>query len=159
MNVEQLMARTVHSSRPDDSLRRAAETMWKNDCGWLPVCRGDGSIEVVGVITDRDICMCGMFRDTPLGQLRVSEAMQSHVRTCRPGDSLADAEQAMREARVRRLPVVDDQGLLIGMISLADLAHEAERELAAETREITEEEIGGTLAAICEPHGQRVAAA
>lgn len=159
MNVEQLMARTVHSCGPDDSLRQAAETMWKNDCGWLPVCRGDGPKQILGVITDRDICMCGMFRDRPLGELRVSEAMASDVKACRASDTLADAEQLMREARVRRLPVVDDQGLLLGMISLADMAYEAERELAAQTREITEQEIGGTLAAICEPHGRQIAAA
>lgn len=159
MRVEQLMARPVHYCGPEDTLRHAAQMMWHHDCGWLPVCRGDGTPQVVGVITDRDICMCGMFQNKAPGELRVSEAMARNARSCRPSDSLADAEQIMRDTRVRRLPVIDDEGALAGMISLADLAYEAQREDTSATREITESEIGGTLAAICAPLHRGIAAA
>jgi len=115
------------------------------------VAGGDGVIRVVGVITDRDICMCALFQNKPLQELRVSDAMANQVHTCRPSDSLADAEKVMRETRIRRLPVIDDTDALVGMISLADLAQEAARERAAASEEITETEVGDTLAAICEP--------
>jgi CBS domain-containing protein len=132
--------------------------MWDHDCGCLPVSSGDGVERVVGVITDRDICMSALFQNKPLRELRVADAMAKHVQVCRPGDSLADAEMAMREARIRRLPVVDTDDVLVGIISLADLAQEAARERAATTREITESEVGDTLATICEPVHRELAA-
>jgi CBS domain-containing protein len=151
MRVEQLMARPVQSCRAEDTLARAAQLMWDHDCGSLPVCGGDGVTRVVGVITDRDICMCALFQNKALQELRVSEAMAKHVQLCRSGDSLADAEKTMREARIRRLPVVNDEDALVGMISLADLAQEAARERATTSQEITDTEVGDTLAAICAP--------
>jgi CBS domain-containing protein len=132
--------------------------MWDHDCGCLPVSSGDGVERVVGVITDRDICMSALFQNKPLRELRVADAMAKHVQVCRPRDSLADAEMAMREARIRRLPVVDTDDVLVGIISLADLAQEAARERAATTREITESEVGDTLATICEPVHRELAA-
>jgi CBS domain-containing protein len=102
--------------------------------------------------------MCALFQDKPLRDLRVSEAMAKQVRVCRPSDSLADAEKTMRETRIRRLPVVDEQGMLVGMVSLADLAQEAARERAATRQEITDTEVGDTLAAICKPIGRQLAA-
>jgi CBS domain-containing protein len=102
--------------------------------------------------------MCCFFKTKPLQDLRVSEAMSKQVQVCRPGDSLADARKIMREARIRRLPVVDGQGALVGMISLADLAQEAARERAATTQEITEGDVGDTLAAICKPLHRQLAA-
>ena len=157
MRVEQLMARPVQCCRSEDTLARAAQLMWDHDCGCLPVCGGDSVARVVGVITDRDICMCALFQNKPLQELRVSEAMAKQVQACRPSDSLADAEKMMREARIRRLPVVDKDAL-VGMISLADLAQEAVRERAATSQEITETEVGDTLAAICEPLHRQLAA-
>jgi CBS domain-containing protein len=159
MRVEQLMARPVQCCRPEDSLARAAQLMWDHDCGCLPVCGGDGITRVVGIITDRDICMRALFQGKPLQELRVSEAMAKQVHVCRPSESLADAEKTMREARIRRLPVVDEQNALVGMISLADLAQEAARERSATSQEITETEVGDTLAAICVPPHREVAAA
>src|SRR5690606_19878396 len=158
MRVEQLMARPVQSCRAEDTLARAAQLMWNRDCGCLPVVSGDGIERVVGMITDRDICMCALFNSKTLSELRVFDAMSRHLYTCRPSDKLADVERKMRDARIRRLPVIDDSGALVGMISLADLAQEAARERAATSREISESEVGDTLAAICEPlHRQLVA--
>lgn len=158
MQVEQLMARPVECCRPEDTLARAAQLMWDHDCGCLPVCGGDGAARVVGVITDRDISMCALFQDKPLRELRVSEAMAKQVQVCRASDTLADAEKTMREARIRRLPVVDEEGTLVGIISLADLAQEAARERTASKQEITETEVGDTLAVICAPLHRELAA-
>jgi CBS domain-containing protein len=157
MRVDQLMTRQVQSCGPDDMLDRAAQIMWDNDIGCLPVCSGDGANRVVGVITDRDICMSAMFKRKPLRELRVSDAMAHQVLTCRPSDSLTEVERIMREARIRRLPAVDAQGALLGMVTLADLAREAARESTAGKQEITEMEVGDTLAAICEPRRQLAA--
>lgn len=158
MHVEQLMARQVESCRPQDTLERAAQLMWNRDCGCLPVCAADGSAKAVAMITDRDIAMCALFQAKPLRELRVALAMSRQLRVCGPGDELAQAESAMRAARIRRLPVVDEQGELIGLISLADLAEEAARERSNERRQITDAEVGDTLAAVCEPAGRSVAA-
>ena len=151
MRVQDLMSRQTQSCRPDDTLESAAQLMWSGDCGCLPVCAGNGSSRVSGMITDRDICLSALFQGKPLKELRVQSAMSKSVETCRPSDSLAQAEKLMRNARVRRLPVLDEHDSLVGMISLADLAREATRELAKQRREITEAEVGDTLAAICHP--------
>ena len=155
MRVEQIMTRQVSSCSPDTSLAEAAQLMWDHDCGCLPVCTGNGASRVAGVITDRDICMAALFKAQPLYELRVADAMSRQLQACRPADSLIDAENTMRKARVRRLPVIDEQGLLLGMISLADLAREAARENHSPKQEITEMEVGDTLAAICQPSTTR----
>jgi CBS domain-containing protein len=159
MRIEQIMSRPVQCCAPQDTLARAGQLMWDHDCGCLPVCEGDGAaLRVLGVITDRDICMCGLFQGKALPELRVSDAMSKRALTCTPNDSVATAEKKMREAKVRRLPVVDQAGMLVGMISLADLAYEAARERASSTPEISEREVGDTLAVICEPLHRQIAA-
>ena len=158
MLVENLMTRQVQSCQVGDSLAHAAQLMWQHDCGAIPVCAGDGAQRVVGVITDRDICMSALFEGKPLKDLRVNEAMSKSVTTVRPSDSLAQAERVMRDSHIRRLPVIDHDGALIGMISLADLAREAIRERSHPRKEVTENDIGNTLAAICEPPRHPLAA-
>lgn len=155
MRIEQLMSRQVRSCGPEDTLDTAARAMWDHDCGALPVCGEDGSSRLVGIITDRDICMSALFQGKPLHELRVSEAMSREVRVCQPGDSPAEVEQMMRSERIRRVPVADDEGNVIGIVSLADLAREAERQQSSSTQEITETEVGDTLAAIVEPGGRQ----
>jgi CBS domain-containing protein len=151
MPVEQVMTRPVHCCRPEDTLARAAQLMWDYDCGCLPVIGSNGAERVVGMVTDRDVCMCALFEGSPLGAIKVSRAMAKQVQAWRPDDSLADAERVMREARVRRLPVVDEIDMLVGMVSLADVAQAAERESRAEHPEITPLEIGTTYAEISRP--------
>jgi CBS domain-containing protein len=147
MKVEQLMTKEVACCRPDDSLDDAARIMWERDCGFVPVTEGEGR-HVVGVVTDRDLCMAAYFRGASLKAIPVREVMSTGVRSCRPGDEVSEAEATMRAAQVHRLPVVDDADQLLGLLSLADLAREAAREAGSRRREVTEAEIGGTLAAI-----------
>jgi CBS domain-containing protein len=149
MQVNEIMTRQVQSCRPDDSLDRAAQLMWDYDCGCLPVCDGDGAGRTIGVITDRDVCMAALFQGKPLRELRVREAMAQQLLACQPQHSLEQAERTMRNARVRRLPVIDDRGALIGMLSLADIAREAAAERSQAKRQVTEVEVNNTLAAIC----------
>src|SRR5512139_907234 len=158
MRVDTIMSRQIASCAPHDSLERAAQLMWEHDCGCLPVCQGDGTVGLVGIITDRDICMSAMFQGKPLKELRVDTAMAHSVQTCRPEESLADAERKMQEARVRRLPVTAEDGTLLGLISMADLAREATRQARSPRHELSSGEVCSTLAAICSATGNQLAA-
>ena len=159
MDVGKVMTVQVQYCAAEDSLERAARLMWDNDCGCLPVCsRDDGGARTVGLITDRDICMCALFEHQPLSELRVGQAMTRRVLSCRPSDSLEQAERVMQDGRIRRLPVLSAEGKLLGIVSLADLARAAAREgRPVIGRDSLQSEVGQTLAAICAPRGQSAA--
>lgn len=151
MQVDQLMTRQVQCCQPEDRLQRAAQLMWDHDCGCLPVSGDNGTNKIMGMITDRDIAMCALFQGKPLSELMVGDAMTREVLTCRPESAVADAEKLMRDGKIRRLPVVDQDDCVVGVISLADLAQEAAREATISAKEITADDVGDTLAAICVP--------
>jgi len=136
--------------------------MWETDCGCVPIVeKEEGGPRVIGMITDRDICMAGYTQGRPLSAIRVDSAMAKQLHTCRPTDSIEEALNILRTHQVRRLPVVDNGGRLVGMLSLADAAREAVREHGRKGREVTEAGIGEVLEAICVsrgPHGVAVAA-
>ena len=119
-NVRTLMSVNVRSCTPGDSLNRAAQLMWDGDCGCVPVV--DDSGRVVGLITDRDICMASYTQGKSLAELPVEGFMSKQVHGCGPDESVGDALGLMTEHRLRRLPVQDVSGKLIGMLSLADVA-------------------------------------
>ena len=119
MRVEKVMTPKVWSCCPDDSLNHAAWAMWERDCGCIPVVDDQGS--VVGMITDRDIAMAALIQGEPLRDLRVSSAMSRDVATIGQKQSVSDAESIMSERQVRRLPVVDADGRLAGVLSLRDI--------------------------------------
>ena len=152
MRIDQIMTQDVCTCPQDDSLEHAAQLMWERDCGCLPVCNSEGgATRVVGLITDRDICMCALFQHKPLSEIHVSDAMSKQVLACQPSDPITAAEKVMAQGQIRRLPVLDEQRTLVGIVSLSDVAREAERETADAQPEISEMEVGGTLAAICQP--------
>jgi CBS-domain-containing membrane protein len=151
MKVEKLMTRSVATCGPQDTLDYAASLMWQNDCGCLPVIHINGTAQVCGMITDRDICMSALFKGKALGELRVEDAMAKDLQTCQPGDTLAVVERKMQNSRIRRLPVVDEAGALVGIVSMADLASAAARLQYGQRRDIPGSEVTTTLAAICKP--------
>ena len=118
MRVKDLMTRDVESARPDHTLQQVARMMADGDFGAAPVCEGD---RLVGVVTDRDIAVrgvaAGMSLDTP-----VRDIMSGDLKTVREDDAAADVYSAMAHAQVRRLPVVDGDGRLCGIVAMADLA-------------------------------------
>lgn len=126
MKVRDLMSSPVHTCRPQDSLARAAQLLWQHDCGVLPVVDRDG--KVGAAITDRDICMGAWSRGQGLDALRVADSMSKTVVTCRAEDDLGVAAEVMGKHQVHRLPVVDEQGKAIGLLSLNDMAVAAERD-------------------------------
>jgi CBS-domain-containing membrane protein len=103
----------------------------------------------IGMLTDRDVCMAAYTRGVALSELSVSGAMSNGVRTCKPNDSLRSLMDAMATHQVRRMPVVDDEGRLVGIATLADIARlaQAPSVLSHEARVW----VPGVLAGISEP--------
>jgi len=146
MRVEQLMTRNVASCRLGDSLNCAARLMWEHDCGCVPIADGRG--KVVGIVTDRDVCMAAYTQGKALGDIPVTVAMTPAVVTCAPDESVEDAEAQMGENRIRRLPVVQD-GQLVGILSLNDVALAAKDGRRSKDR-ISAVDVARTLATISE---------
>lgn len=119
MRVDERMSKTIHSCRSGDSLATAAKAMSEHDCGCVPVVDDRG--HVLGMLTDRDICMAALTSGLSLQALLVDKFMTVNVASARPSDSLVGAEMVMRARGVRRLPVLDDQDRIIGMLSCNDL--------------------------------------
>jgi CBS domain-containing protein len=152
MTIEPLMTRHVHYCRPDHTLDYAASRMWDHDCGCLPVCVDDGEPRVIGMLTDRDICMAALFQGKPLHELKVADAMSRDIRVAKIDDRPEDVELLMRETKIRRVPVTDESGGLVGIVSLADFARAAHgRGVSHDTEAMAERDVGHTLAVICEP--------
>src|SRR5579863_2881296 len=145
MNVFEVMTRHVFCCRREDSLASAAALMWVHDVGCVPVVNDDGA--VVGMITDRDICMAAYTRGARLENVDIASVMSRQVHVCSPGQSVAKAEEVMRLDRVRRTPVIDDRGALLGILSLGDLAREAVAQKRRRHGERLDEEVTTTLAA------------
>lgn len=152
MRIEQLMNKPAITCGQDDSLNTAARLMWENDCGALPVVGDDG--RVVGVLTDRDICMAAYTQGRPLHAIHAVTAMAKEIFSCHPDESIEAAERLMTDKRVRRLPVVDSENRPVGVLSLNDLARDA---TSSRKEDGAQREVVKTLAAICQPrpHGTR----
>jgi CBS domain-containing protein len=119
MKVQDIMTGDVETCSPESDLAAAAVIMWKRDCGSVPVV--DESRRVVGMITDRDICMAVATRNKLASMIKVSEVISGRVYACAPDDSIRDALETMQSAQLRRLPVVDDEGTLHGILSINDV--------------------------------------
>ena len=150
MNISHLMTTDVKSCGQNDNLQRAAQIMWENDCGVVPVV--DAENRVVGMITDRDVCMGAYTQGLPLRLIAVSSAMSKQVHSVRENDALEAVETMMRQARIRRVPVLDGSGHLRGILSMNDVARHGHRSAGRNTNGLSGDSIVQTLAAICEPH-------
>ncbi len=146
MKVKEVMVEEVKFCGPGDSLNRAAQIMWENDCGCVPVINEES--RVVGMLTDRDICMAAYTQGATLSSIPVSSVMSRKLFACRPSDDVPTAERIMREHQVRRLPVTDKEAKLIGIVSLTDIARAMGTTLSAAGKA----KVADTLVDICAPH-------
>lgn len=146
MLVKDLMSTDPVTVSPDHTLEEAAGAMWDHDIGALPVVAGGQ--QALGMITDRDICMGAYTQGKGLHDIRVGEVMSTAVLGCLATDTVAHAEQIMQRGQVRRLPVADEEGRLVGMVSLNDIAR-ASRQRARDG--VRADEVAATLAAIGVP--------
>jgi len=135
MKVKELMTQDPATLGPNATIGEAATLMKQEDCGSIPIV-DDGRL--VGIVTDRDIVVRAIAAGKEPKRTRISEIMSADPITVRPDDSVDEAEQAMRERQVRRLPVVED-GRLVGIIVTAQLArNESERETGETIKDISE---------------------
>ena len=124
MKVKDVMMGTPYCVMLQANLGTATELMWRGNCGFLPVV--DAAKKVCGVVTDRDICVALGTRNQTAGEVRVEEIVQRKVYACNQEDDVHMALQSMREGHVRRLPVVDREGNLAGVVSMDDILLHAE---------------------------------
>jgi CBS domain-containing protein len=156
MKVGQLMSRTVQPCHPGDALDSAARIMWERDCGCVPVvAEEEGGSRVVGMLTDRDVCMAAYTQGRPLHSIDVASAMSKNVCSCRETDSLGVALNVLRTNQLHRLPVVDADDHLVGVLSLADIAREADRERGRPRADVKDDDVARATEAISRPHAPR----
>jgi CBS domain-containing protein len=122
----------VFAISPDASLGEVVQKLVKYNCGSLVVCEGEDCTRMVGIISERDILRAWATRQSSLDPLRVSEIMTREVTTCAPNDSVQDAMGMMTERRIRHLPIVDDRGDLVGIVSIGDLVKHQHDQLTME---------------------------
>lgn len=148
MKVKEIMTPNVEAIWLTESLADAAELMWKHDCGVLPVIK-DGR-KVIGLITDRDICMAAVMRDSKPSAVSIEEVMTGQVYSVDPDDNVDQALKAMQEHKVRRLPVINAEGELEGILSMNDVVLHAGASDDATTESIDYGDIVKTFQAICQ---------
>ena len=148
MKVRDVMTQQPKCCGPDTNLAAAAELMWDNDCGVLPMTV-EGKL--AGIVTDRDICIALGTRNRPASEIAVKDVATREVQTCGPKDDVHEAMTIMRRARVHRLPVIGDGGKLEGIVALNDLVLAAERKHG----DIHYEEVMSTIKAVSEHRGHK----
>lgn len=146
MKVQDVMTRDVQCCGPDTNLAAAAKMMWDSDCGALPVLNVQG--QVMSMITDRDICMATATKNKPPADITVWETVSGKAYTCRTDDDVHTALDIMKRERVRRLPVVDDDGILQGIVAMNDLVLAAEETNGKKKPALSFEDVMRTLKAI-----------
>ena len=119
MKVSEIMTRDVRVASPSDDLQRAAQIMEKHDFGLLPVGEND---RLVGMLSDRDITIRAVARGLSPGASTVRDIMSTEVKYVYDDESVQDAAKSMSELQVRRLPVLNRDKRLVGIVSLGDLA-------------------------------------
>lgn len=146
MQAKEIMSSDPQCCTRDDTLRDAARMMADTDCGCLPVVEDKAGKRVIGVLTDRDIAIRGVARGkTP--DSKVNDVMSPAPACCSADDDVEVVEKIMIEKQVRRVPVVDADGRVVGMIAQADLARD--------NRAASDREVGRIVEKISEPTGGR----
>ena len=123
MKVKDVMNPDAKSIWITESLADAAKLMWQNDCGILPIIK-DGQ-KVVGMITDRDICMGTAMKDANPSSISVEEVMSGKVFAATLDEEVEEALEMMKAHKVRRLPVINEEGELAGILSMNDIVLKA----------------------------------
>jgi CBS domain-containing protein len=142
MRARDIMSTPPHTCGPETDLATVAKLMWDHDCGFVPVLDASGA--VAGVVTDRDICIATATRRLLPEHLTAAQTMATPVQTCKSDDILNDVLATMRRFQVRRIPVIDADGRLQGVISLNDIVLASTQKRSPQASEVV-----STMAAIC----------
>ena len=137
MKISKIMSSDVQIISPDDTIQTAAQKMEQADVGFLPVGEND---RLVGMLTDRDIALRAVAAGKDPKSTKVRDVMTEKVLYCHDGDDIEEAASNMAEMQVRRLPIVDDDKRLVGVLSIGDIAFRHKATTA-----------GKTLGGVCSP--------
>lgn len=148
MKVKEIMTANAKACTLTDNLADAARLMWEADCGILPVVAEGG--KVVGLITDRDICMAGMTKGRNESNIAVEDVISGKVFTCKPEDDIQSALNTIRDNKVRRLPVVTTDGKLAGMLSMNDVILKAAEVGDKKATGLSYSDVVNTYKSICQ---------
>lgn len=138
--VNEIMSTNVQMISPEATLRQAAQMMLELDMGALPVCRGT---TLLGMVTDRDITIRGVAAGLSPDLACVSDVMTKDLEFCTEDQDTEDVMHTMGHAQVRRLPVVNVDGELVGIVSLGDMARRQPGPVDQTVREISEPPVAG----------------
>jgi CBS domain-containing protein len=127
--VSEVMTRGVRTMAPGETVMKAAQAMQELDVGAIPVCDGQ---TLVGMVTDRDIVLRGVAQGCAADRTPLSDVMSRDTRWCFEDQPVDEVMQQMRDAQIRRVPVVDREKHLVGMLSLGDVATQADSREAGE---------------------------
>lgn len=117
--ISEVMTRDVEVIAPDDTVQHAAQLMDELNVGSLPVCEGK---RLIGMITDRDITVRATAAGLSPAETKVEDVMTGSTRCCSEAQTTDEVMEQMGQSQIRRVPVVDDEGDVIGIVSLGDLA-------------------------------------
>lgn len=154
MRVQDLMTTDVKSCPPDINLATAAALMQQEDCGVLPVVADS----ILGMITDRDICLAASKKGNSVLRTKVRDVISGEVYACTTDDKVKDALKIMQEHKVRRLPVVNEEGELKGILSLNDILIHAHQARGKKGRKPSYKDVARTFEVVCAPSEKTAAA-
>jgi CBS domain-containing protein len=141
MKASEIMTPSPRTCTPQASVQEVAQLMQEADTGVIPIVESEGSQRLVGLVTDRDLAIRVLAQGLG-GDASVSEAMSAEVAGVRPDDDLKTVRRLMEERQVRRIPVCDEQGRCLGIISQADLALDDD---------VSDKQVGKTVEAVSQP--------
>jgi len=153
MQIKDVMTPNPLSCRPDANLAAVTKLLWNGDCGIVPVT--DSSGKVLGMLTDRDVCVALGTRNVRAADVPALEAMSLNVFSCQATDDVRHVLNVMKTRRVRRLPVVDAGGHLIGLVSMNDII----LAVGKRPKELTEDDVVSTLQGLCAHRPAKTASA
>jgi len=145
MKVKDVMKTNVGFCSTEDSLMKAAEVMRQRDCGVVPIV--DENKKVVGMLTDRDLCLAVVARNRKASDVKTEELLRGKAIVCSADDKLEDALRKMRKYQVKRLAAIDASGELVGILSVTDVL-----QLAAGKDKKLKKKVYATLRAISKPN-------
>ena len=147
MKVKDVMTPHAKTIWLTESLADAARVMWENDCGVLPIVKDQ---QVIGMITDRDICMAAAMRKSNLSGISVEEVMTGQIYAVNPEDDIDQALELMQQHQLRRLPVINPEGELEGILSMNDIVLHAKANDGRAGDSIDYADVVKTYQAICQ---------
>jgi CBS domain-containing protein len=133
MNIRDLMTLEPACCTPEDTAQTVARMMCESNVGAIPVVSDRETRKLTGIITDRDLCCSVIARGLDPASTRIREHMHHNPVVCRPGERVESAEHAMQKHQVRRIPVVNEQGCCVGIVSQADIALKHEPQQVSRT--------------------------